>query len=350
MATVQFSEGNIDKIILHRVGNKSREEDLICSEHVLPTLDQMVEELLMKYFLNEFRDLNLFHFYHPDSFANNEIYKLATQIFEDRNQFIPASVDLAGFLYQTCTNPKILAGEFYTVLFNNILLDGEPVEAIGLFKSETRDTFLRIYPNDQTFEIQPNDGIPLNRLDRGCLIFNAEAENGLLVMSIEHTNKNNQVRYWQEEFLRLSPRSDHFYHTQNLLQVCKEFCSEILTPENHVEAPDKIAFQKKAMDYLTRNETFELPKFEEEVMETEALKGAFRNFRENFHQTNDVPIFDEFDVSKSALKKGKSVFKSIIKLDKNFHIYVHGNRQFILQGQDPENGMKFYQLYYFEEE
>ena len=38
--------------------------------------------------------------------------------------------------------------------------------------------------------------------------------------------------------------------------------------------------------------------------------------------------------------------KSVIKLDKNFHIYVHGGEGLIRKGYDPETGMAFYQLYF----
>ncbi|MDD4067910.1 MAG: nucleoid-associated protein, partial [Bacteroidales bacterium] len=55
-----------------------------------------------------------------------------------------------------------------------------------------------------------------------------------------------------------------------------------------------------------------------------------------------------FNISDSAVKKQARVFKSVIKLDKNFHIYVHGDRKLIEQGQD-EKG-KFYKVYYNEEE
>ena len=38
---------------------------------------------------------------------------------------------------------------------------------------------------------------------------------------------------------------------------------------------------------------------------------------------------------------------TIIKLDKNFHIYIHGDRQKLAQGED-ENG-KYYMLYFEKE-
>lgn len=54
--------------------------------------------------------------------------------------------------------------------------------------------------------------------------------------------------------------------------------------------------------------------------------------------------------SESAVKKSSRSMKSVIKLDKNFHIYVHGGEGLIKKGYDPETGMAFYQLYFKEEE
>jgi hypothetical protein len=57
---------------------------------------------------------------------------------------------------------------------------------------------------------------------------------------------------------------------------------------------------------------------------------------------------DNFNISAAALKKQSRVFKSVLKLDKNFHVYIHGDRELIEQGVDPD-GRKFYKLYFREE-
>jgi hypothetical protein len=49
-----------------------------------------------------------------------------------------------------------------------------------------------------------------------------------------------------------------------------------------------------------------------------------------------------------AVKKQERIFKSVLKLDKNFHIYIHGDRELIEQGMDAD-GRKFYKIYFEEE-
>ena len=48
------------------------------------------------------------------------------------------------------------------------------------------------------------------------------------------------------------------------------------------------------------------------------------------------------------MKKQSRAFKSVLKLDKNFHIYIHGDRELIEQGGD-KDGRKFYKIYYEDE-
>ena len=51
---------------------------------------------------------------------------------------------------------------------------------------------------------------------------------------------------------------------------------------------------------------------------------------------------------KSLEPKQEKSFKSVLKLDKNFHIYIHGDRQLIEKGTDAD-GRKFYKVYYDKE-
>ncbi len=75
---------------------------------------------------------------------------------------------------------------------------------------------------------------------------------------------------------------------------------------------------------------------------------SFNEYRTDFQREREITISDNFAISESAVKKQARSIKSIIKLDKNFHIYIHGHRDLIEQGVD-EHGRKFYKIYYNEE-
>ncbi|MNL79456.1 hypothetical protein D3C87_2060650 [compost metagenome] len=58
---------------------------------------------------------------------------------------------------------------------------------------------------------------------------------------------------------------------------------------------------------------------------------------------------DSFDISSQAFKKQAKIFKSILKLDKNFHVYIHGRADMIEKGFDDATGLNFYKLFFKEE-
>lgn len=75
---------------------------------------------------------------------------------------------------------------------------------------------------------------------------------------------------------------------------------------------------------------------------------SFRNFDESYQKYNGLELQPSFEISLQAVKKQARIFKSVLKLDRNFHVYIHGNREWIEQGID-EDGRKYYKLFYQEE-
>jgi hypothetical protein len=59
---------------------------------------------------------------------------------------------------------------------------------------------------------------------------------------------------------------------------------------------------------------------------------------------------ESFDIDLAAVKKQGKVFKSILKLDKNFHIYIHGRQDLIERGFDEAKGKHFYKVYFEQEQ
>ena len=107
---------------------------------------------------------------------------------------------------------------------------------------------------------------------------------------------------------------------------------------------------KRAESYFSQNDTFDNNKFKQEVIEDEQIIEAFEEYKQEFENTRNLSEVDQFELSEPALKKGKKYFRSIIKLDKNFHIYVHSNPDYIEKGIDNSKGLKYYKLYFREEE
>ncbi|MCQ2286789.1 MAG: nucleoid-associated protein [Bacteroidales bacterium] len=343
-----FNDTTIDEVVVHKVGNKTAGDGYALSQHCAQTDDNM-KDVLAHYFLSHFKSEEYNNFFHDSGLQFNVVYGLISSIFDDPNEFYEKSVALAKHLYEQSNHPKIKGGEFYMVYFRNCQLDDTLVDAIGLFKSENKDTFLRVKESMSGFQLETESGINTNKLDKGCLIFNTEKEDGYVVAVVDTTNKGLDAQYWTNDFLHIHPRKDEYYNTENTLAVYKNFIVKEL-PFNEdikVSRADQADLLNKSVQYFKEKETFDMNSFAEEVIQKPELIQSFNQYKENFETENNVELADNFNISAPALKKQSRRFKSVIKLDKNFHIYVHGNTDLMEQGAD-EKG-KFYKVYYNEE-
>jgi hypothetical protein len=85
------------------------------------------------------------------------------------------------------------------------------------------------------------------------------------------------------------------------------------------------------------------------VLHHEEIINSFRKYDQHYRQANEMDAAEKFDISPHAVKKQARIFKSVIKLDKNFHIYIHGNKELIEKGYDDELKKSFYKIYFDQE-
>ena len=343
-----FSDAVIDKIVVHKVGSKYNNENIRLSKDILKT-DEDVKELLKTYFLSSFKSNEYFNFYHESDLNLNEVYNYVSKIFEEPDLIYNQSINLAKHLYENSTHPNIQGGEFYTVFFQDVEFDGDIIDAIGLFKSETRETFLKVYPKEDNYSIESEQGIDVKKLDKGCLILNLEKDNGYIVATVDKTNKGEDARFWIDDFLKIKQRQDEYYHTENVMKMYKDFVVKQMPAEYEVARADQVDLINKSKKFFKETDNFQLEDFSEKVIEDKDLIESFNSYKKIYESENEIQISNEFEISASAVKKQSRVFKSVIKLDKNFHIYVHGNREYITKGYDEKTGMNYYQVFFKEE-
>ncbi|MGO1817889.1 MAG: nucleoid-associated protein, partial [Sphingobacterium sp.] len=102
-------------------------------------------------------------------------------------------------------------------------------------------------------------------------------------------------------------------------------------------------------DYFKKKETFVEEEFHQEVIGNPDAISLFKDYKHNFETEFDTPFQTNFDIAAPAVKKMTGSYKSVLKLDKNFHIYVHGKRELIEKGYDQEKGMNYYKVYFEQE-
>ncbi|REC57010.1 nucleoid-associated protein [Chryseobacterium piscium] len=328
------------KIVAHKIGNKINGEGASFTNEELQ-LDENMSELIQNYFLSAFKSEETFQFYSDSYLTNNLIYSTVDFIFANPELLIDQSKNIGRHLYDAAENPRVQGGELFIVFFQ--AENENEVDKIGIFKTEKRESFLKIFPHDETMDLEKDQGISLAKIDKAALIFNKDKETGY-VLSVVDNNKNGDMYYWFEDFLKVRQREDDYYHTQESLSIYKDYFTKQLPQEFEVSKVDQADFLNNTLNFFKEKEEFKLDDFAAEVLKDEHVIESFNNFKTDYEQEYQINVSEEFPISTAAVKKSQRHFKSIIKLDKNFHIYVHGDRKMISQGQD-EKG-KFYMIYY----
>ncbi len=182
-------------------------------------------------------------------------------------------------------------------------------------------------------------------MDKGCLILNTEKEAGYKVCIVDKSNKGGEAQFWRDSFLMLRSRNDEYHQTKDFLNIAKNYVTKQMAEDFEVNKTDQIDILNRSMEYFKNHDNFEKEMFEQEVFQQLEIIESFRKYDEIYREDNDILLADSFEISNQAVKKQAKVFKSILKLDKNFHIYIHGNKEMIEQGVESD-GRKYYKIYY----
>ncbi len=344
-----FTEASLDRLTVHYTGNKQNGGALLVSrQEQFP--DDDIREKMREALLQKFTNCHeRYAFHHASSLEFNEVYNFVQRIFKEPAEFYELSLKIAAHLFEVSVHPKIKPGEIYVTLFSNILIDDRSVNAIGLFKAETKTLFADLIPSMDDLDLQLKEGSELSRLDKGCLILDQEEQEGYELMIFDANGKGEEALYWKDKFLSVMIRQNEFLHTQGFLSMTKNYVTQHMADEFEVSKTEQIDILNRSMDYFKTHGNFNKSEFEEEVLHHEDLINSFRKYDENYRKANELDQLNEFEISPQAVKKQARVFKSVIKLDKNFHIYIHGDRQLIEKGYDDALQKHYYKIYFEQE-
>lgn len=339
----------IKTLTLHRVGNKLNEEGIIYSDSLI-NINQQVRTQLTKYFSASIKANEYYHLYHEHKLSLNEIYTYASEMFQEKKLLLNESKKIADFLYRKSEHPQIKSGDLFIVYFTNCTLEEQNVDAIGIFKAESNDTFIKISQTETGFSIDTETGFSVNKLDKGCIIYNTEKNNGYVVSIIDSSNKAGlEARYWKDDFLYVKEIKDSSYHTNTMIDLCKKFTTEYLAEKVQATNVDQIDLLNKTINYFKDSSIFKIEEFESKVLKDKETEKHFKNYIQLYEEEKQTPIKESFEISPSVVKKQNRLLKNTIKLDDNFKIMIDGNRNLLKKGYDEETGMSYYILYFKEE-
>ena len=345
-----FSHLLFDKLIIHQTGNKNRGEASVVSESEHDLLDDQLQVILFDYFFSSFKGDEQFRFQHPADLRMNDMYTYCQNIFNNPETFVEVSKHILNHLFVKSDHPKIKSGELYICLFRDCLLEDELVDAIGIFKSETKSTFIHFDKDSKNLKINYNHGIDTKKLDKGVLIFNTMEDEGYLVKTIDAlSGSNDDAKFWQQDFLNIHPIEDSVYTTKAYLNLCQDFVEENLVAKPDVGKKGGLETVSKAVEYLEQNQDFEMDTFTEAVFEAPEIQEKFREYKEA--RSEEKGLEESFEISDAAVKKEKKRIKHLITLDDSIQIKLNPNHQernndVLERGYDEMHKRYYYKVYY----
>ncbi len=340
---IEFSETNITNLILHKISNEAGNCMVNDSEY---NLGESEEEItLKKIFLKPFTAAAAtYEFSHEINLDLNPLYKLSAAIF-DNEDFTETSKNIHQHLKSVSKHPNIKDGDLFILKYKNLKMNNKFYEALGIYKVENKESFVEtIFTGAGEIKLQFKKGIGTRKLDKACLIVFTEIPYTVLIID----NAPVETDYWMNEFIRAGLKNDNINSTNHFLTLTKSYITGQLPDEYNVPKTTQIDLLNRSVEYFKNHETFEKEEFENEIFHDNGIIDSFRKFDETYREKNDLKSLENFVISTQAVKKQARVFKSVLKLDKNFHIYIHGDRELIEQGTD-QDGRKFYKIYYQEE-
>jgi len=331
----------ITEFVVHKIGNRANEKGIEYSEKAITPTDEQ-SGVLLSLFLNPFKTEEYMKF--KGSRSKNKVFDLVANINENSDNFVELSHYLAEHYHSFTVHPKIKEGNFYIVKFTGAIIDDEVVNAIGIFKSETTEPFVKIKQDGDTINAEREDGINLKKIDRALLIFNTNKDDGYKVLNVD---KSKSQEHWLE-FLEIEKIEDEFESTSQYIDTFA-YAIEAMIEQEDIDVIGKAKLLQNADAYFNNAEAFETEVFDTEVFEgNETVAKAYSEAVEEYESETDIEIPKEFDISQSAVSSRKSYFKSVMNLDKNFKLEIKGDTTEIEQGYDSSRKKRFFKVYFDE--
>ncbi|MCO6163173.1 nucleoid-associated protein [Flavobacterium sp. NRK F7] len=343
---------HIENLSVHRVGNKSRNESTFLSETPYGLNDEIMP-LLKEYFFKPFREKeeNYYQFAHEVDLEYNEMFQLASQVFNNPSEIHEVSKKITQHLFEQSNHPHIKNGEVYVTYFTNVSIDNNTVDAIGVFKSEIQTDFLQFEENGNNLEMILQQGINLNKLDKGCLIFNYKKEEGYKILTVDSNRYD--ARYWLEHFLSVDVFQDENFITKKYLKFCQDFAKDVVLPAE--DKQQEVLFMNRAVNHFAKNDEFEETAFLNEVMQNPEFIPEFKNYKVDKGAKYSIEDVSNFPIANAAVTDARKKMKNTIQLDTNIQIKLdfinpESAEKFVEKGWDEEKQMYYYLVYFNKEQ
>lgn len=346
---LEFTEASICSYAAGLVGNKLRGEGYsapLAIERSFDT-DEDLEHVMMRMVSKCFADDCCFKFNHATDLGLNPVFKECESLLMHGGNIADSYAIISEQLYKSSFHLSIKNSPFFVIQLRDVIYDGEVCDGLAIIKANFNHYIGFNFIDSDCFGFGVVDSIEAidpNIVYKGAIVLATSAADGFRVF-VKDDGKTD-FGYWKSEFLGLARVDDSLLKTSNYLQACKSFVKNVFKDSSEAPGWHTGTILQDVIGYFSNNEVFNKDDFKATCFADNDIAEAFDGHIEKLERLNQTTYANEFEISSSAVKKAAKSFKAVVKLDKNFHVYMHGDKGMVENGYDPQKGMSFYKLYY----
>lgn len=300
---INLSQAKVKALIIHRVGNKFRDEGILISENESERNEKLDNLLLNKFLIPVIKSDEEYILTHESDIALNVLKNFSSIIFKDNGKFYASSVAIAKHLYSCSTHPNIAEGEFIEILFDGIIINDSTYQAVGLFKVETKSQFLDVKNHKGVIDMVEKTGISLDTIQKGAIILSLEDS----VYVVDNLSK--KTKYWIDNFIKGTPRDTPKKYTKVFGEIVKAVSKKIEEPNNMLKFSENLSNKddfsineiKEISSNFIREEEFDSILKGAEVKHSMTFKNDFRLDR------NEIKKYIKETVSRTRISNGVNI-------------------------------------------
>ncbi|MCV1327368.1 nucleoid-associated protein [Escherichia coli] len=240
---IDISSAKVAKVIVHRVGNKLRDEGFHLSQAECNRSSTLDELLIRDFLAPVVRRGQEYILTHESDVSLNTVNHYASNVFANSNTFKESSDAIAKHLYSCSGHQNIGGGEFLVILFEDIRFEEQSLQAIGLYKVEGKDDYLDVGEEKGEIRVIEKVGISLSKVQKGAVIISS----GLKVFAVD--NLGQKTKYWIENFLKVTPSQTPHKSAQVAGALLKAISNKVETPSIALE------FSRQVEELLTESDS-----------------------------------------------------------------------------------------------
>ena len=342
-----YSNAQITELRIHFLNQNGNAAEVLYTESPVDINRPIIKDYLFRYGISPFVQFEDYsRFASANEHTEHSLKAVINDHFDQQKNFLQTSKAIANLIAQKSSHQGIKPGELLVLKVQDIIADDEMINAIAIIKSEVKQEFLQLIFDKENYTINAESGIQIDKLDKGCIIFNTRKDEGYVIASIDRTNSGTQAQFWANSFLNLTPLNKEYLHTEQYMNMAQTYLKHQLNEEIDLPKGSQLNILHQAGEFFKKESSFNEQEFQDQVLlGSPEIIDSFDRYKKDYSRELEVELPQQFSISNLAVRRSAKDFKSVLKLDKNFHVYIHGDRQMIEHGRDPD-GRKYYKLYY----